>query len=87
MPSFDATDFLVGHCAGCEKDVLTHVDLSTDGDEVRRCLHCDDMISAPLRSVGSDQLEANGYAVIEAKTCGNGGGCGAGGCGMRQRVD
>ena len=87
VPSFDATDFLVGYCAACEKDVLTHVDLGSDGEDVRRCLHCDELVATSLRSVSSEQLTENGYAVIEARTCGNGGGCGAGGCGMRQRVD
>jgi len=85
--AFGNSDFLVGYCLACDKNVLTHLDLTPDDGEIRRCLHCDEIIPGPFKSVSSDQLEANGYAIVEARTCGNGGGCGVGGCGMRQRAD
>jgi hypothetical protein len=44
-------------------------------NEILRCLHCDEAIETTLRVIRSDELEAAGYAVLEASTCGNGGGC------------
>jgi len=83
-PSLSDSEFVVGFCVGCAKDVLTHLDLGPTDDEVRRCLHCDEAINSALRSVRGDELEASGYALIEARSCGNGGGCSAG-CGMRSQ--
>ena len=83
-PSLGSAEFVLGYCDTCNKDVLTHIDVDDRGDETRRCLHCDAPITAALRTVGASELEATGYALVEARGCGGGGGCGAGGCGMRQ---
>jgi len=83
-PSLGSTEFVLGYCEACNKDVLTHIDVDACGDETRRCLHCDAQIIAGLRTVDADELEATGYALVEARGCGGGGGCAVGGCGMRQ---
>jgi hypothetical protein len=82
--SFSDTEFLVAYCSRCAVEVLTHIDLGAAEDEIRRCVHCDGAITSELRPVQPDELEATGYAVVRARGCGNGGGCGAGGCGMRE---
>jgi len=82
-PSLGQSEFLIGYCASCEKPVLSHVQLDSDDAERRLCVHCDAAIVDGLTSVSGAELESHGYAVIEARTCGNGGGCSAGGCGMR----
>ena len=85
-PSADDAEFLIGYCSVCAKQVLTHIQLGDDDAEVRLCLHCDTVIADGLESVPGDDLEAHGYALLEARTCGNGGGCGVGGgCGGRER--
>lgn len=84
-PSFEDAEFLVGWCGVCQKDVLTHVELGPTDEEIRRCLHCDEVITHELKSLGSKELEANGYTIVDARVCGNGGGCSAGGCGLRHR--
>ena len=84
-PTLSDAEFLVGYCGGCQKEVLTHTVLGPDDEEIRLCLSCDQPITAGLRSIGSEELEASGYAIVEARICGNGGGCAVGGCGMRHR--
>lgn len=81
--SFADSVFSIGYCATCAKDVLTHVDLGPANEEIRRCLHCDALITR-LRLVSSEELQAHGYALIEARVCGNGGGCSVSGCGPRR---
>ncbi|MFI5366178.1 MAG: hypothetical protein ACHQ4J_11190 [Candidatus Binatia bacterium] len=83
-PALGASEFLLGYCHSCERRVLTHVQLDPHDAELRLCLHCDTPIVDDLGSVPAADLEASGYALVEARTCGNGGGCAAGGCGMRQ---
>jgi len=83
-PALGDTEFLLGYCRDCEQQVLTHVDLGAHDDEVRRCLHCDAIIADRMEIVSTAELEARGYRVVEARACGNGGGCSAG-CGMRAR--
>ena len=71
-PFLEDAEFLFATCSACDKSVLTHVvDFDDDGNEVRRCVHC-------------DELEERGYRLIDARGCGNGGGCSSG-CGTRQR--
>jgi hypothetical protein len=82
-PALGATEFLFGFCTACDKEVITHVDLDAAGDLIRRCVHCDALLAGALRAGDADALTAHGYAVLDARTCGNGGGCAAGGCGMR----
>ncbi len=79
--SFEESEFLLGNCQACGREVLTYVDLGSD-EERRRCVHCNALV-ASLRSVTGGELDLNGYALLEARTCG-GGGCGTG-CGVRAR--
>jgi hypothetical protein len=82
-PSIGEAEFLFGACPACGKRVLTHTDFGPAGNELRRCLHCDTIITtSELEAATGSELEANGYVVIEARTCGGGGGCGGGTCGV-----
>lgn len=81
-PALDPVQFPLAHCRECARDVIPYVEIDADGTEVRRCFHCDQRL-AQWREVSAADLEAAGYSLLEARGCGNGGGCGAGGCGMR----
>ena len=83
-PAFGDAEFFVGYCPGCEKQVLTCIEFGPTNEERRLCVHCDSGVEQ-LRAVSSHDLADTGYEVLEARTCGNGGGCGSGGCGMRER--
>lgn len=74
-PGFSESEFALGHCPRCERDVLTHVDYA-DGAEQRRCVHCDGPVDNGLRQVKGADLPAKGYLPFDP-----GGGCGSGGCG------
>jgi len=83
-PSLGDTEFLLASCPDCAKPVLTHVvDFDEHDNEVRRCIHCDGAVADDWRAVGAAELDAYGYGLIEARGCGNGGGCSS--CGLRQR--
>ncbi|HJQ85258.1 MAG TPA: hypothetical protein VKA21_14330 [Candidatus Binatia bacterium] len=73
--------FPVSRCADCGRDVLTHV----DGDDARRCVHCDaDIDPAEVRWVAESELDALGYALHDdVAGCGRPG-CGRGNCANRQ---
>jgi hypothetical protein len=74
-------EFLLGYCPACQKDVLTYFDLELHDHEIRRCLHCDRVITDEIRPMSGADLEASGYTVLGARSCGNGGACGMGaGC-------
>lgn len=81
-PALDSVEMPLGNCPVCHRQVLAYLD-GDDGDEIRRCLECDGVLT-DWREVAVDELEAAGYAVLEARGCGNGGGCSAGGCGARR---
>lgn len=81
-PVLDDVQFPLAHCPSCTRDVVAYVELDDQDLEVRRCLHCDERVSE-WREVSTDQLEGAGYSLIEARGCGNGGGCSSG-CGMRR---
>jgi hypothetical protein len=84
-PSLEDAEFLFATCAACHKSVLTHVvDFDDEGNEVRRCVHCDGEVGRDWQSLRADELEEHGYGLIDARGCGNGGGCSSG-CGTRQR--
>jgi hypothetical protein len=84
-PSFGDSQFLVGACPQCQKEVLTHIDFGPDDSEIRRCVHCDEVLELnDLAFASGTALEEAGYALLEARLCGNGGGCSAGGCGSRR---
>jgi len=83
-PFLEDVEFLFATCAACGKSVLTHVVDFDDGNEVRRCVHCDGAVEQDWQSFRGDELEERGYGLIDARGCGNGGGCSSG-CGTRQR--
>ena len=61
-PAFGDAEFLFGACPVCAKQVLTYVDFAPDDGELRRCLHCETIITGDLQAATSAELEANGYA-------------------------
>ena len=81
-PVLEDVQFPLAHCLGCARDVIAYVELGEGGHEVRRCLQCDQRLTE-WHEAGADELEAAGYSLLEARSCGNGGGCGAS-CGMRR---
>ena len=83
-PGLEEAEFLVGHCTFCDRQVLTHLDLDLADEEIRLCVHCDGVVSSELTWLGTRDLEAHGYSLMQARSCGNGGGCSAGGCGTRR---
>jgi len=81
-PSFSDEEFLLGWCGNCGKEVLPYVEIDAGDREVRRCLHCDAVLDHTLHGATAVQVQEAGYQIVEARTCGNGGGCSSG-CGMR----
>lgn len=81
-PVLEDVQFPLAHCSGCGREVVTYVEIEDDA-EIRRCLHCDQRL-ADWRDVTAAELEAAGYSLLEARGCGNGGGCSSGGCGVRR---
>ena len=71
-------EFTLAWCPACERDVLTHAHFDADGPERRLCVHCDGDIENQ-RVLPIDDLEAQGYAVIELEGCGKPD-CGGGRC-------
>lgn len=82
VPTLDSATFLVAYCSQCDDEVLTYLDLDETlvGELQHRCLSCASPAIERFRELESDDLEEIGYEVVDARTCGNGGGCGAGGC-------
>jgi len=81
-PSLGDVDFLLGDCEGCAKRVLSYLTIDPSKNLVRRCIHCNEILAEPLTPVSSTELEAHGYGLVEARLCGNGGGCSPTGCGQ-----
>ncbi len=81
-PLLDDTQFPLGYCAVCAREVMTYLEADDGEVESRRCLHCDELL-ADWRHATSDEIESAGYSLVEARACGNGGGCSSG-CGMRR---
>ncbi len=77
------SSFELRDCRNCARPVLGYFDLDESGDELIRCLHCDLVLTGATHLVDRDDLLDAGYTVVEARTCGNGGGCSSGGCGSR----
>ena len=78
-PSFQDAAFIVAWCAGCHREVLTHL-----GDDPergpRQCVHCDQPVADGLRLVSGAELAEEGYGEIQpAADCGAAG-CGNGSC-------
>lgn len=61
-------EFLVGHCATCGRDVLTHADFDADDVERRLCLACDAVVERDLRGATREELAALGYTEIPPPT-------------------
>jgi len=84
-PSIGDAEFLLASCPQCAKSVLTHiVDFDDADNEIRRCIHCDGEVDGDWRVVPAASLDDYGYGLVEARGCGNGGGCSS--CGMRTRI-
>ncbi len=81
-PTIGDSEFVLGWCADCERRVLPYVELGEDGAEVYRCLHCDSATLEEMSGASAAEIEEAGYGVVEARVCGNGGGCSSG-CGSR----
>jgi hypothetical protein len=84
-PEVQSASFPTAHCPECGKNVLTYIAMD-DGQEVRRCVHCDAAIAERLDWVGADELEELGY-YFGAPPEKPAGGCGSGGggCGSCSR--
>lgn len=82
-PVLDDTAFPLAACEPCGRDVLAYVESDRpEVGEIRRCVHCDAIV-AEWRAADAHELEDAGYSVLEARGCGNGGGCSSG-CGTRR---
>jgi hypothetical protein len=77
----EAGDFAMGRCRECRREVLTYPD--GDPDSLRRCIHCDELVSGELRWIDVADLGPLGYEVDGGE--GGGGGCAtcASGCVVR----
>ena len=70
----------------CDKTVLTYLVLDVQGEECRRCVHCESPAGRAVQSVTASELTAYGYyfgSALNDRTdsrCGNG--CGA--CSIRK---
>jgi hypothetical protein len=64
--------------------VLTYISASDNGEEVRRCVHCDVTMEQRLEWVGADELEDLGYYFGTPPEKPKGG-CSSGGCGSCSR--
>ena len=82
------TEFPVAHCAVCEKDVLCHLDLDEDDQELMRCLDCSTPVDAPaVRWLDIHAIEELGYGfVLPEGGCGRPD-CGNGRCGRSSPAD
>lgn len=76
-----ADQFVLGWCAACAREVLTHADVDADGTARRLCLICDGPVDEGLRQGQEADLAGMGYVLIDpSHTCGTSG-CGSGNCG------
>jgi hypothetical protein len=80
---FEEAEFTVGWCAICDRDVLTYADMEVVDAELRRCVHCDELVQHSLRRATGDDLPTHGYGLLETQGCGNPS-CGGGQCSRRQ---
>ena len=76
---FEDSEFAVGWCAICDRDVLTFANDLDDGDLSLRCVHCEQRVGRLRVAIGED-LPQHGYGVIEDSGCGRPD-CGGGRCG------
>jgi hypothetical protein len=78
---------VTGYCAACDRQVLTWMDLEDSGQECRRCLTCDGVVSEALRPAGLSALDAQGFEVRDPHAQQTGCRCAAGGCDRRSASD
>lgn len=82
--------FLIAHCAGCQRQVLSACDLDPQGEMVDICLHCGALLDREHESarwVNADFLDEHGYFVEGNQRRDDrhgGGGCRGNACGVRQ---
>ncbi len=81
-PRIDDVQFPLAFCTPCGREVVPYLEDAAGEQERRCCVHCDAPIDG-WRDGDTADLEAAGYALLEARGCGNGGGCSSG-CGMRR---
>ncbi len=72
--------FPTAHCERCDKAVLTYLELDQEGEECRRCVHCETSIDLPIQWVPAEELEAYGYSLDAPSSASDSSACG-GGCG------
>lgn len=77
---FAESEFLIGWCAICNRDVLTYPDPEA-ADPLQRCVHCEQRVSR-VRPATGESLPEHGYEMVEAGGCGRPD-CGGGQCGRR----
>lgn len=77
---FEESEFTVGWCAICDRDVLTYADADAS-EAVQRCVHCEQRVSR-LRNATGEDLPQHGYDLVENSGCGRPD-CGGGKCGTR----
>ncbi len=78
--SFSDSEFIVGWCAICDREVLTYDD-SVGAQSRRRCVHCEQSVGR-LRDITGEDLPEHGYDLVENSGCGRPD-CGGGQCGKR----
>lgn len=74
--SFEDSEFLVGWCAICAREVLTFAAEDGPGSW---CVHCGEGVGG-ARAVSGEQLRTHGYDLADLSGCGRPD-CGGGRCG------
>ncbi len=77
-PSLNSSSFPTGYCDVCGRSVLTWIALNEDGEEERRCVHCDSAIGSDLEWVTAAELESQGYYFGPPPEQDKGGACRSG---------
>ncbi|MEO8605519.1 MAG: hypothetical protein ABI629_23320 [bacterium] len=79
---FEESEFTVGWCAACDRDVLTYADVDEASEAAPRCVHCEQRVGR-LRTATGEDLPQHGYGVLEDAGCGRPD-CGNGRCGRNE---
>lgn len=74
-----AERFVVGWCAACRRDTITHVAEADAAEERRLCVYCDGRVSEDLRRLTLAELRVLGFGEVPPDGE-RGGGCGSCGC-------
>lgn len=75
---FEDSEFTIGWCAICDRDVLTFMGEPAEAEMVARCVHCEQRVTRVRVATGED-LPQHGYGVLEDGGCGRPD-CGGGRC-------